>query len=104
MNWLKGREAIKEVLNRYPNRLKEEKPRTIIDLILWSVAREDGMELANSLILQFELHESWMGAHTWFDDEATAGHDPHVCDPNWKVPDEWRILPGDERHPGEMKL
>ena len=98
-----GRKEIKHWLEKYKGKERDKKVRGLIDNTLWAVAAKEGPEVANSLITQFELHRPAYGSHEWFDDDITRNKVIHL-DPNFKVPEDWRIRPGDKRHPGEIKL
>lgn len=98
-----GRKEIKYVMDKYPRKMRDKKVKAVIDTILWSVAAKEGPEVANSLITQFDLARPANGSHEWFDDDITRLPVIHL-DPNFKVPDEDKIYPGDKRHPGKIKL
>ena len=99
----KGRKDIKAIMDKYPRNMRDKKVRALIDITLWAVAAKEGPEVANSLITQFELSRPANGSHEWFDDDITRNKVIHL-DPNFRVPDEDKIFPGDKKHPGEYKL
>lgn len=47
--------------------------RGTINLVLWGVAKDHGPDVANSLILRYDLFYECMGGHNWFDDDETSG-------------------------------
>lgn len=97
-----GRKDIKKIMDKYKGKMREKNVRALIDITLWAVAAQEGPELANSLLTQFDLSRPANGSHEPFDDDITRKKVIHL-DPNFKVPEEWRVRPGDKRHPGKIR-
>ena len=97
-----GRFEIEWVLVKYLDKLRTHKVRGIIDNILWVVSAGDGVECANALILQYDLQYPSGGSHEYFDDGVDRLPVIHL-DPNFTIPDEDRIFPGQKNHPGKMR-
>lgn len=100
---LQGRSEIEWVLKRYPDNMRDRLPSALIDNILWAVAKGVSPNIANCLNTQYELSKSWHGSHEYFDDGVERNRVIHI-DPNFKIPDSWRIFPRDRRHPGRISL
>ena len=102
LNLKQGREQVKKIMDKYPDKMRDKKVRGMIDNVLWAVGAGAGPKIANSIITQYELNRPANGSHEFFDDDETMGKTIHL-DPNFKVPDDEKIYPGDKRHPGKIK-
>lgn len=60
---------------------KEEGKRNIISFYLRKVANELGKDVANSLILKYNLWYGTNGSHKWFDDKETMGQYQSIKNP-----------------------
>ena len=98
-----GRKEIKTILSKHKKHMRDKIVRGVIDNILWAVSAKEGPEVANALITQFELSRPANGSHEFFDDDITRNKVIHLSD-DFKVPEDWRIRPGDKKHPGDIKL
>ena len=63
-----GKTEISYIMQKYNGRMGEQHPHGVIEGILWSVAHEEGLELANALLYMFRLNEPLNGSHNWFED------------------------------------
>ncbi len=103
VNLEQGRKDVEWVLERYGRDIRSKKAQAILRTILLGVEESGGPEMANSIIVQYDLSRPYYGSQDWFEDGNDHPHVIHL-DPNFKIPDEWRIFPGDKRHPGTIRI
>ena len=99
-----GKQYIQRAFDENPRNMRDRKIVGIVNTILWAVATKEGPEVANSLIKMFQLDRPAYGSHEFFDDDVFRGVNVLKLEPNFKVPDSWKIMPGEKNHPGEIKL
>lgn len=99
----KGRDEIEHIMEKYPRKMRDKKVKAVIDNILWAVAAQEGPEVANSLITQYELDRPANGSHEWFHDDVEKNPVVHLHK-NYEFTSDDRIMPGDKRHPGAISV
>lgn len=102
ITWEQGKVDIEWVMKKYPTKMRDKTVGAIVDNILWAVAEGHSPKMANSIITQYELHRPVFGSHEFFIDGVEKNEVIHL-DPNFVVPDEWRVYKGDKKHPGGIK-
>lgn len=103
MSFKIGKQYIQRAFDENKRNMRDKKVKAIVDQILWSVAKEEGPEVANALIKIFDLNRPAYGSHEYFDDDTFRGVRALQLEPNFKVPDSWKIMPWEENFPGEIR-